>query len=264
MMEEYIFDWRNILLVFGIVFLIFHNNKSIGIVLLAVWALFYLKDIIDFSREISEFIWPALLIIAGGFLIYNSNTKKNDKQQLTKQDENNNHTPLTQQKQLILKTAILYTTTYGSTEKVANYIAEKLENQEIVLVNMAENKNFDFSEFDNIILGGSIYLGDIQPEMFEFCTNNLDALLQKNIGIFVCGIEPDLIRQDAEIEMSFPKKLYNHAQATAFVGGEINMELLNGSQKFITNTLLGIQDSKSFLQYDLIDIFIYQMELNGE
>ncbi len=96
MMEEYIFDWRNILLVFGIVFLIFHNNKSIGIVLLAVWALFYLKDIIDFSREISEFIWPALLIIAGGFLIYNSNTKKNDKQQLTKQDENNNHTPLTQ------------------------------------------------------------------------------------------------------------------------------------------------------------------------
>lgn len=75
-----------------------------------------------------------------------------------------------------MKTAILYTTTYGSTEKVANYIAEKLENQEIVLVNLAENKNFDFSEFDNIILGGSIYLGDIQPEMFEFCTNNLDEI----------------------------------------------------------------------------------------
>ena len=107
-------------------------------------------------------------------------------------------------------------------------------------------------------------MGDIQPIVSDFCHKNLDILLTKKIGLFICGIEPELVRQDAELEMAFPRKLYNHAQATAFVGGEINMQMLNASQKFITKSLLGIKESTSFIQYDLIDILIYQMELASE
>ena len=163
-----------------------------------------------------------------------------------------------------MKTAIIYTTTHGTTEKVSNYIAEKSQNKNIQVIELTKNTDVDISSFDTIILGASVYLGDIQHVMSNFCIENSEVLLTKNIGLFICGIEPELIRQDAELEMAFPKNLYNHAQATVFVGGEINMEVLNDSQKFITQSLLGIKDSTSFIQYDLVDIFIHQMELTCE
>ncbi|MHB9055143.1 MAG: flavodoxin domain-containing protein [Paludibacteraceae bacterium] len=164
----------------------------------------------------------------------------------------------------MLKTAVIYATIQGTTEKAANYIAEKLPEQDIQIFELTKTSEIDISPFDVIILGGSVYLGDIQPVMIEFCKDNLETLLTKRIGLFVCGIEPDLIRQDAELEMAFPRGLFNHAQATAFIGGEVNLEKLNASQKFISESLLKITESTSFLQYDLIDILIYQMELTSE
>lgn len=86
-MDDLIFDLRNILLLIGIIFLITYRNKSIGAVLLAVWALFYLKDIIIWSRNLSEFIWPLLLIAAGGLLLYNSLQTKKDTTEISKKDD---------------------------------------------------------------------------------------------------------------------------------------------------------------------------------
>ena len=163
-----------------------------------------------------------------------------------------------------MKTAIIYTTTYGTTEKVAAYIAEKLQNKDVQVIELKKNSDLDISSFDTIMLGASVYLGDIQHIMSNFCKKKLEVLLTKRIGLFICGIEPELIRQDEELHMAYPRSLYNHAQATAFVGGEINLEVLNASQKFITQSLLGFQKSTSFIQYDLVDIFIYQMELLSE
>ena len=163
-----------------------------------------------------------------------------------------------------MKTAIIYTTTYGTTEKVANYIAEKLHYKNIDVVELKHNTDFDVSHYDIVILGASVYLGDIQHTMSNFCKRNLEVLLTKKIGLFICGIEPELVRQDTELEMAFPLNLYNYALATAFVGGEINLEALNASQKFITTSLLGIKESASFIQYDLIDIFINQLQIASE
>ncbi|MHB9055142.1 MAG: LiaF transmembrane domain-containing protein [Paludibacteraceae bacterium] len=70
--DDLIFDFRNILLVLGVIFLLTYRNKSIGIILTAVWALFYLKDIIIWSRNLSDFIWPILLIAAGVLLLLSS------------------------------------------------------------------------------------------------------------------------------------------------------------------------------------------------
>lgn len=86
-MDDLIFDLRNILLLIGIIFLITYRNKSIGAVLLAVWVLFYLKDIIIWSRNLSEFIWPLLLIAAGGLLLYNSLQTKKDTTEISKKDD---------------------------------------------------------------------------------------------------------------------------------------------------------------------------------
>ena len=87
--DDLIFYLRNILLVLGVIFLITYRNKSVGIVLTAVWALFYLKDIILWSRNLSDFIWPVLLIAAGTLLLFSSKKTVNNSTEITKRDENN-------------------------------------------------------------------------------------------------------------------------------------------------------------------------------
>ena len=69
--EPYIFDFKNYPLYMGIIFLLFSSNKNPGIVLIVVGLLFRLSDIIQLTRHLSDFIWPVLLIIAGGIIILN-------------------------------------------------------------------------------------------------------------------------------------------------------------------------------------------------
>ncbi len=87
--EDIVFDLRNVLLVLGIIFLLTYRNKSIGIILTAIWSLFYLKDIIIWSRKISDLIWPVLLIAAGALLIFSSKESKKNETGIVKKDEDN-------------------------------------------------------------------------------------------------------------------------------------------------------------------------------
>ncbi len=67
--SELIYNFKNYPLILGIIFLISHKNKTPGLVLVVVALLFRLSDIIRLTEHISDFIWPVLLIIAGGIMI---------------------------------------------------------------------------------------------------------------------------------------------------------------------------------------------------
>ena len=67
--SEMVFDLKNYPLIIGLVFLFTHKNKTIGLVLLTVGLLFRLSDIIRLTQNISDFIWPTLLIIAGAIMV---------------------------------------------------------------------------------------------------------------------------------------------------------------------------------------------------
>ena len=86
--DDLIFDLRNVLLVVGVIFLITYRNKAIGIVLISIWALFYLKDLILWSRNLSDFIWPLLLIAAGALLVVSAKGNKKEATDIVKKDEN--------------------------------------------------------------------------------------------------------------------------------------------------------------------------------
>jgi hypothetical protein len=68
--SEMVFDFKNYPLIIGIVFLFTHKNKTIGLVLITVGLLFRLSDIIRLTQNISDFIWPSLLIIAGAIMVF--------------------------------------------------------------------------------------------------------------------------------------------------------------------------------------------------
>jgi hypothetical protein len=67
---NYVFDYKNYPLLMGVIFLLTHINKNIGIVLIIVGLLFRLSDIIQWTQHISDYIWPVLLIIAGAILVF--------------------------------------------------------------------------------------------------------------------------------------------------------------------------------------------------
>lgn len=68
--EQYIYDIKNYPLIIGLIFLLIHSNKTIGIVLLVVGVLFRLSDIILWTKHLSDFIWPLLLIVAGLVMVF--------------------------------------------------------------------------------------------------------------------------------------------------------------------------------------------------
>ncbi len=152
-----------------------------------------------------------------------------------------------------MKTIIVYTTKYGSVKKAAEILSSKLSG-EVLQKNLTKEKAPDLKEFDNVILGGSIYIGKIQKTLTRYINANLPVLLQKNIGLFICAGEPEPVRT-RELEDSFPPELFNHAKAKEVFGHEFNYEKLNFLDKFIMRTVKKVTTSSSDLSEEKIENF---------
>lgn len=91
--ETFIFNWRNLLFLFGLIFLLAHRNRTIGVFLLLIWSFVYLKDILLLTKDLSELVWPLLLIVAGVYLVVQSpRIKKEDNQSVKQNSSENNET----------------------------------------------------------------------------------------------------------------------------------------------------------------------------
>jgi predicted membrane protein len=67
----YLFSWKTLLIVLGLVFLITDRNKSTGFILLFIGSVFLAGDVFDMSlRDVFRLAIPVALIIAGSFLVF--------------------------------------------------------------------------------------------------------------------------------------------------------------------------------------------------
>ncbi len=69
-LADMLFNFKNYPLILGLIFLLAHKNKTPGLVLIVVAIIFRLSDIIRLTEHISDFIWPVLLIVAGGIMVF--------------------------------------------------------------------------------------------------------------------------------------------------------------------------------------------------
>ncbi len=129
-----------------------------------------------------------------------------------------------------MKVLIAYGTKYGCTEKCAKLLAEKTSG-EVRLCNLKETKKIQLSQYDKIIIGGSMYGGRIQKEVKEFCTQNLELLSKKQLGLFVCGML--MKKAQEQLNASFPTELLEKAVAKDFFGGEFKFKDMNAMERFI-------------------------------
>jgi menaquinone-dependent protoporphyrinogen oxidase len=112
-----------------------------------------------------------------------------------------------------MKTAIIYVSKHGTTEKAARKIAEKLGSHEVSFFNLKTDKNPDITSFDGIILGTPIYAGTPSKRMQPFIKTHPEILTAKRIGLFVCGMEPNREKQQQELRNAYPQELQQQAIA---------------------------------------------------
>jgi len=157
-----------------------------------------------------------------------------------------------------MKTIITYCTNHGCTEKVAGQIRDFLRS-DTTLHNLKSKDQPDLHKFDRVIIGGSIHAGQIQKKVKEFYTKNMDLLLEKELGIFICCMEEGEKAKE-EMKVVFPEKLLNHAKATACLGGEFNFEKMNFLEKMIVKKVAKVEQSTSNIDHEAIKFFSNKMQ----
>lgn len=159
-----------------------------------------------------------------------------------------------------MKTAIIYYSKKGTTQKVAKIISEKLNSEED-LINLKQNTPLDISSYDRIIIGTPIYAGNSSKKVKKFITANQHHLLKKEIGLYVCGMEKEEEKQREELERAYPKELIDKAKSKQFLGGEFLFENMNFFERMIIKKIAKIDKSISALNHQNIDRFIQDISL---
>jgi menaquinone-dependent protoporphyrinogen oxidase len=156
-----------------------------------------------------------------------------------------------------MNTLIIYATIHGTTEKCAFKLTEILCGN-IKTINLSSNEQIDLQKYSSIIIGGLIHAGHLNPRIFKFCTDNLQELLNKNIGLFLCFMER-CTKGDEYLHKSFPPSLIQKAKATGYFGGELKYEKLSFFEKKIVSRL-GV--NKSVTKVKIEEIIKFGMLMN--
>ena len=158
-----------------------------------------------------------------------------------------------------MNTLIAYGTKYGCAEKCAIELSKEL-NDKVDLVNLKDRNKIDLSKYDNVIIGGSAYIGKIQKEVTDFITNNINELMKKEIGLFVCGMQEGEA-MEKEIADNFPAELIKKAKSVKNFGGEFAIKKMNFMEKTIVKKIAKITSDKSDIHHD--NIKKLALELNN-
>lgn len=131
----------------------------------------------------------------------------------------------------MMKTAIIYASSRGTTEKAAELLKGKIDG-EVTLINAKKEKEINLENYDSVILGSSIHAGMVQGKIKNLMELNQEQLTTKRIGLFICCMsEGDKALQ--QFEMAYPENLRNQAVATGLFGGEFVFSKMNFFEKII-------------------------------
>jgi menaquinone-dependent protoporphyrinogen oxidase len=152
-----------------------------------------------------------------------------------------------------MKSVIIYESLHGSTEKCVKILACQIRG-ELEIKRLKGNEDIRISDYDLVILGGSIHHGVIQSRIERFILKNHDQLIKKNLGLFLCCMEEDDTAR-LQFEKAYPYDLRRKAVAAGLFGGEFNLKKMSIFEKKLTRKLTGITESVSKIKDNEIKKF---------
>jgi len=157
-----------------------------------------------------------------------------------------------------MKTAIIFISKHGTTQRVASEIEQKLRENDTLLINLAKEKATSLAEFDRIILGGSIHMGKVHKKTTAFIEKHHSTLLEKELGLFLCCMHEGQKAQE-QYDLAFPEDLRKHAKSTGLMGFEYLLEKMGFLEKIMVKKITGKDQSFSKIDEKAIDHFVEEM-----
>jgi menaquinone-dependent protoporphyrinogen oxidase len=156
-----------------------------------------------------------------------------------------------------MRTAIIYASKHGTTEKVARKLQDGFGEEQAQLFNLKKNNNFDVTQFDQIIVGGSIHAGQIQKSVKRFLDKHTQDLLQRRLGLFLCCMHEN--EAENQFNTAFPEILRSHAKSKKIMGGEFLFEKMNFVEKALVKKIAGVKESVSKVDDNNITSMVDEM-----
>ncbi len=129
---------------------------------------------------------------------------------------------------------IIYGTKYGTTATCANELASLLAGQTDVR-NIEQQGTLDLAQYDRIIIGSSVYMGQINKGIKKFAEEHLARLLGVETSIFICSGLPENF--DDVLKANFPEKLLFSATMKAHFGGTLDIDKMKFMDKTIAKMM---------------------------
>ena len=151
-----------------------------------------------------------------------------------------------------MRTLILYSSKYGFTENVAGILADHMAG-DVVLQQCFKGYSVDLTQFDNVIIGSSIYVGKPNGAVLDFCENYQRLLMSKRIGFFVTGnVEEDALKV---IRENYPENLVDKSKKMGYFGYEFNFEKMRFFDRFFTKLIVRKSESEYRILSNEIESF---------
>lgn len=156
-----------------------------------------------------------------------------------------------------MSTLIVYMTRHGCAAKAAAMLEARLEG-EVKVADLKKDKKISPGPYSTVIVGGSIHAGMVQRKIKKFCRDNMDLLLARRLGLFLCCMEEGE-KARKQFEDAFPPELRSHAIATGLFGGEFDFSKMNFLEKKIIRNVAEITENVSKINDRAIEDFASQL-----
>ncbi len=161
-----------------------------------------------------------------------------------------------------MATLILYKSRHGTTRKVAYQLKGLLKDEQVDAIELKKFKSISLLDYDFIIIGASIHMGNINIAMKSFLSKNIRLLLTKKIGLFICCMEEGEKAQ-IQFDNAYDSSLRNSSVANGIFGGEFLFEQMNFLERLIIKKQSGYTHSVSKLHINVIEQFAKDINARG-
>ena len=169
-----------------------------------------------------------------------------------------------------MKTVILYASRYGTARQCAQDLAKLLEGEVEVFDIEHESRKVNLSEYDQVICGGSVYIGSVNAALRQYCIHRAEELSSKRLGFFICGLSQGE-QAEKDLQNAYPDRLLSQAAATGIFGTVMRPGRLHVFDKLIIKMVRKQMELDRYLteegNYSTLDqeeIRRFAAKMNGE
>ena len=156
-----------------------------------------------------------------------------------------------------MTTLVIYASRYGCTADCADYLKAHLPGDTILVDINQLSQPIAWETYDTVLIGGSVYVGKIAKKLRAFCEGNLEPLLQKKIGLFLCCAQT--WQADEIFTANFPAALWQHATTRKTFGSEARLDKMS----FLDRTILKAVTKGDFSNFQIskenLDAFVREI-----